>query len=65
VLELLGDRGEVLSRIIADLVIQRGLFEPLITDVTIDELGIVVLSFSKGLWRHVKDLQTVTRRSAV
>jgi len=64
-LELLGDRGEVLSRITADLVIQKGLFEPLITDVTIDELGIVVLSFSKGLWRHVKDPQTVTRRSAV
>jgi hypothetical protein len=43
-----------LSRIKADLVVQRGLIEP-ITDATIDELGIQVLSFSRGLWRHVGD----------
>jgi hypothetical protein len=54
-LELIGDDGEVLSRIKADLVVQRGLIEPLITDATIDELGIQVLSFSRGLWRHVGD----------
>ena len=35
-LELIGDDGEVLSRIKADLVVQRGLIEPLITDATID-----------------------------
>jgi hypothetical protein len=38
-----------LSRFIADLVGQRGLIEPLIADATIDELGIQVLSFSRGL----------------
>jgi hypothetical protein len=54
-LELIGEDGEVLSRIKADLVVQRGLIEPLITDATIDELGIQVLSFSRGLWRHVSD----------
>ena len=53
-LELIGEDGEVLSRIKADLVVQRGLIEP-ITDATIDELGIQVLSFSRGLWRHVSD----------
>jgi len=52
-LELIGEDYKVLSRFIAHLVVQRGLIEPLITDATIDELGILVLSFSRGLWRHV------------
>ncbi|MCC6034075.1 MAG: hypothetical protein LM567_01040 [Desulfurococcaceae archaeon] len=64
-LELLGDRGEVLSKIVADLVIQKGLLEPLITDITIDELGIIVMSFSKGLWRHTSDPLNIVRRSAM
>ncbi|MHC1601111.1 MAG: hypothetical protein ACXQTB_02050 [Candidatus Nezhaarchaeales archaeon] len=63
-LELLGDDNEVLARIIADLVIQRGLMEPLITDITIDELGIQVISFSKGLWRHKSDPPDKIRRSS-
>ena len=62
-LELLGEGGEALSRITADLVVQRGLIEPLITDITIDELGIVVVSFSRGLWRHVNDPPHVVRKS--
>ena len=48
-LELLDEHGEVLSSVVADLVIQEGLNEPLITDITIDELGIQVISFSRGL----------------
>lgn len=44
-LELLDEHGNVLSKITADLVIQIGLTEPLITDVTIDALGIKVISF--------------------
>ncbi len=63
VLELLGERGEVLSRVVADLAVQEGLVEPLITDITIDELGIQVLSFSRGLWRHRGDKPGVVRRS--
>jgi hypothetical protein len=63
-LELLGDRGETLSQIKADLVVQRGLGEPLITDVTIDELGIVIVSFGRGLWRHASDPPEVLRKSA-
>lgn len=63
-LELLGDRGETLSQIKADLVVQRGLVEPLITDVTIDELGIVIVSFGRGLWRHASDPPEVLRKSA-
>jgi hypothetical protein len=31
------------------------LTEPLITDATIDELDIQVISFKRGLWRHLKD----------
>jgi len=61
-IELL-DGDELLSKTIADLVIQRDLVEPLITDITIDELGIQVLSFSKGLWRHVNDPPQKIRRS--
>jgi hypothetical protein len=34
------DNGKVLSSIVADLAIQKNLREPIITDITIDELGI-------------------------
>jgi len=63
-LELLDEHGNVLSKITADLVIQIGLTEPLITDVTTDALGIKVISFGKGLWRHEKDSLDVVKRSA-
>ncbi len=63
-LTLLDDEGGELSSIKAHLVIHPGLEEPLITDVTIDELGITVVSFSKGLWRHLKDPPSMVRRSA-
>jgi hypothetical protein len=36
----------------------------LITDATIDELGIQVISFKRGLWRHARDPIDRTRRSA-
>jgi hypothetical protein len=54
----------VLSSTSAYLVVDEDLTEPLITDATIDELGIVVLSFKRGLWRHVSDPPGVVRRSA-
>ncbi len=63
-LELLGDGDEILSRVDADLVIHPGLEEPLITDATIDALGIRVESFFKGLWRHVSDPPGRVRMSA-
>ena len=63
-LTLLGDRGEELSKISAHLVIHPGLEEPLITDTTIDELGISVVSFGKGTWRHTSDPPGRVRRSA-
>jgi len=59
------DGGEELSKLKAHLVIHPGLEEPIITDATIDELGITVLSFSKGLWRHVNDPPNKVRRSAL
>ena len=64
VLELLDEKGNKLSDVEADLAIQIGLTEPLITDVTIDALGIQVISFGKGLWRHIKDPLNVIRKSA-
>ena len=63
-LELLNEEGDVISRVTADLVVQEELIEPLITDITIDELGIQVISFSKGLWRHVSDPPSTVRESA-
>ena len=64
-LELLDDEGSVLSSVTADLAVEEGLIEPLITDVTIDALGIEVVSFGKGLWRHARDPHGMVRRSAV
>lgn len=63
-LVLIGEEGEELSHLRAHLVIHPGLEEPLITDTTIDELGISVLSFSKGLWRHASDPPSKVRVSA-
>ena len=49
------DGEEELSKTKADLAVQTGLTEPLITDITMDELGIKIIRFSEGLWRHDKD----------
>jgi hypothetical protein len=57
------DNSEVLSSILADLAIQKNLREHIITDITIDELGIQVISFSRGLWRHRSDPQDKVKRS--
>ncbi|MCC6017271.1 MAG: hypothetical protein LM583_03190 [Desulfurococcaceae archaeon] len=62
--ELLDEQGNVLSYTYAYLVIDENLNEPLITDATIDELGIQVISFKKGLWRHVNDPPNTVRHSA-
>jgi len=61
-LELLDEKGNVLSSTKAYIALDEDLTEPLITDATIDELGIQVISFKKGLWRHAKD-RTKIRRS--
>jgi len=62
--DLLDEEGRVLSSTSAYLVVDENLREPLITDSTIDELGIVVLSFKRGLWRHTSDPPEVVRRGA-
>lgn len=61
---LIDENGNELSKIIAHLVIHPGLEEPLITDTTIDALGIQIISFGKGLWRHASDKPDVIRKSA-
>ena len=63
-MELLDERGNTLSHTYAYLVVYESLTEPLITDSTIDELGIQVISFRKGLWRHKNDPPNVVRSSA-
>jgi len=62
-MELLDD-NITLSSTHAYIAIDPYLTEPLITDATIDELGIQVISFKRGLWRHLKDPIDKTRRSA-
>ncbi len=62
--ELLDENERTLSSTYAYLAVDEDLTEPLITDATIDELGIQVISFKKGLWRHVNDPPNVVRRSA-
>ncbi len=63
-LTLMGEEEE-LSKISAHLVIHPNLEEPLITDTTIDEMGIQVIRFSEGLWRHIKDPPKRVRKSAL
>jgi hypothetical protein len=63
VVELLDEQGNVLSSTSAYIVVDENLIEPLITDATIDALGINVISFKRGLWRHVNDPPGVIRRS--
>ncbi len=58
------DGVEELSKIKAHLVIHPKLEEPLITDITIDQVGIQVISFSKGTWRHINDPSDKVRESA-
>jgi len=62
--QLLDDVGRVLSQARAYIAVDENLTEPLMTDITIDELGIQVISFSRGLWRHVNDPPNVVRKSA-
>jgi len=61
--ELLDDQTNTLSHTYAYLAIDENLSESLITDATIDELGIVVISFKKGLWRHINDSPNTVRHS--
>jgi hypothetical protein len=63
VVELLDEQGNVLSSTSAYIVVDENLIEPLITDATIDALGINVISFKKGLWKHINDPPGVIRRS--
>jgi len=62
-IELLDERNETISSTLAFLAIDENLTEPLITDATIDELGIVVISFKKGFWRHINDPTNTVRQS--
>jgi hypothetical protein len=63
VVELLDEQGNVLSSTSAYIVVDENLVEPLITDATIDALGINVISFKRGLWKHVNDPPGIIRRS--
>jgi len=47
-----------------NLLINPHIDEVLLSDYMIDELGIIVVSFRKGLWRHVSDPENKVRESA-
>ncbi|MHB9301879.1 hypothetical protein [Thermofilum pendens] len=62
--ELLDEEGRVLSSTRVYVAVGEDLTEPLMTDSTIDALGIQVVSFRRGLWRHAGDPPGVARPSA-
>ena len=62
-ISLITEEGEELSEVPADLAVQEGLWESFITDATIDALGIQVVKFKEGLWRHVNDPPGLVRES--
>jgi len=54
---------EVKSNIPCTLVVNPHVDEVLLSDYVIDELGIVAVSFRKGLWRHISDSPSTVRES--
>ncbi len=46
------------------LVINPYIDEPLISDQLIDALGIIIISFGQGLWRHKSDPMDKVRKSS-
>ncbi len=58
---LAGD--EVICETPCSLVVKPHIDEVLLSDYLIDELGIVAISYRKGLWRHRTDDPSTVRRS--
>ncbi|RLF19106.1 MAG: hypothetical protein DRN15_05375 [Thermoprotei archaeon] len=56
--------SEVLSEARCLVIVNPIIDEVLLSDMAIDELGIVPISFGKGLWRHKTDNVSIVRRSA-
>ena len=55
--------GQVKSDVACTLVVNPHVDEVLLSDYATDELGIVAISFRRGLWRHVSDPPSVVRES--
>ncbi len=55
--------GQVKSDVACTLVVNPHVDEVLLSDYATDELGIVAISFRRGLWRHVSDPPSVIRES--
>ena len=55
--------GEVKSRSPCSLVVNPYVDEVLLSDYLIDELGVVPVSFKRGLWRHRSGPEGVVRES--
>ncbi|RLF20184.1 MAG: hypothetical protein DRZ82_03045 [Thermoprotei archaeon] len=56
--------SEVKEDIECNALLNTQVDEVLLSDYVIDELGIVVISFRKGLWRHKSDPPSTIRQSA-
>jgi len=54
----------VLSEVRCLIIVNPLVDEVLLSDVAIDELGIVPIGFGRGLWRHKADDASTVRRSA-
>ncbi len=59
---ILGRENE--PEIECNLVVNPCISEVLLSDYVIDELGVVVVSFRRGLWRHKEDPPSTVRESA-
>jgi len=55
--------SEVKVEIECNLIMNPHIDEVLLSDYVIDELGIIIISFRKGLWRHVSDSPSTIRSS--
>ncbi|ABL78858.1 hypothetical protein [Thermofilum pendens] len=55
--------GEVKSEAACVLVVNPYVDEVLLSDYVMDELGVVALSFRRGLWRHASDPPSTVRES--
>jgi len=63
-IELLDEHGRPLDSARCKIIIDPHLDETLLSDYIIDELGITVISFRRGLWRHRSDPPDTVRHSA-
>ncbi len=61
---MLDEEGNVLDKAESYVLIKPGLNEPTISDMLIEELGIIIVHAKRGLWKHMNDPEGKLRPSA-